>query len=155
MPGALLAGGINTNRALTPPKGGSTFRLQYSYVEADGHGRVRRINRRWLDADLSYQFKTGTGQNRHDLLGYNLSYSYRLFPKVYESADVHELDAVAELNGRYSTSGSHVAFLSPGLQSITERWIFETSLQLPIVQELDSGEPETEYRLVMGFRFQW
>jgi len=28
-------------------------------------------------------------------------------------------------------------FLSLGLQLITERWIFETSLQVPIVQELD------------------
>jgi len=257
-PGLSRAGGINTNLALTPPKGGSILRLQYSFVEADGHGPVQQINssavvgtyvygvepnlalfftvpyvnkqvdkvvprlgrieeadggvadltflakyrfwqkdprpqetlrwaalgglnirsgdsdfssdsydpivgtvfswqrfRGWLDADLSYQFNTGGGENRHDVLRYNLSYSYRLFPKVYESANVHELDAVAELNGRYKTSGSHEVFLSPGLQFITERWIFEASLQLPMVQELDDNESETEYRLVMGFRFQW
>ncbi len=257
-PSAAPAGGINTNLALTPPKGGSILRLQYSFIEADGRGPVRQVNsstvagtyvfgvepnlalfftvpyvnkqvdkvvprrgrieeahdgvadltflakyrfwqrdphpqetlrwaaigglnvrsgdsdfssdsydpivgtvyswqrnRGWLDADLSVQFNTGGGEARHDRLRYNLSYSYRLFPKVYESADVHELDAVAELNGRYTTSGSHEIFLSPGLQFITERWIFETSLQLPVVQELDDREPETEYRLVLGFRFQW
>ncbi len=256
--GTAVAGGINTNLALTPPKGGSILRLQYSYVEADGRGPVEQVNsstvtgtyvfgvepnlalfftvpyvnkqvdkiapqrgrfeeahdgvadltflakyrfwqkdprpqetlrwaalgglnirsgdsdftsdsydpiigtvfswqsdRRWLNADLSYQFNTGGGENRHDQFRYNLSYSYRLFPSVYGSGNVHELDAVAELNGRYNTSGSHEVFLSPGLQFITERWIFETSLQLPVVQELDDTEPETEYRLVMGFRFQW
>lgn len=252
------AAGINTNLALTPPKGGSILRLQYSYVEADGDGPVKQISssvvagtyvlgvepnlalfftvpyvnkqvdkvvprlgrieeahdgvadltflakyrfwqkdprpqetlrwavlggmnlrsgdsdfssdsydpilgtvfswqryRGWLDADMSYQFNTGGGEARHDLLRYNVSYSYRLLPKVYTSSDVHELDAVAELNGRYKTSGSHEVFLSPGLQFITERWIFETSLQLPVVQELADEEPETEYRLVMGFRYQW
>ena len=54
-----------------------------------------------------------------------------------------------------NAEGSHEVFLSPGLQIITKRWIFETSLQLPIVQEFDGGAPEAEYRLVMGFRFQW
>ena len=257
-PRGAVGAGINTNLALTPPKGGSIFRLQYSYVKADGHGPVRQINRStvtgtyvygvepnlalfltvpysnqqvdkvvpqpgrieeahdgvadltflakyrfwqkdprpqetlrwaalggmnirsgdsdfssdsydpilgtvfswqrdrgWLDADMSWLFNTGDGENRHDVLRYNVSYSYRLFPTVYESANVHELDAVAELNGRYSTSGSHEVFFSPGLQLITRRWIFETSLQLPVVQELADDEPETEYRLVMGFRFQW
>jgi len=254
--GVAWAGGINTNLALTPPKGGSIFRLQYSFLEADGQGPVRRIhrsavtatyvfgvepnlalfftapyvnkragriapqigrfeeihdgigdltflakyrfwqkdtrpqetlrwaalgglnirsgdsdftsdsydpivgtvftwqrNRGWFDADLSFQFNTGGGEDRHDELRYNVSYSYRLFPKVYKSANVHELDAVAELNGRYTTSGSHEVFLSPGLQFITKRWILETSLQLPVVQEITG--PETNYRLVFGFRFQW
>jgi hypothetical protein len=48
---------------------------------------------------------------------------------------------------------SHEVFLSPGLQFITERWIFETSIQLPVVQDLDG--PEADYRVVVGFRFQW
>lgn len=258
IPVATFAGGINTNLALTPPEGGSIFRLQYSFVEADGRGAIQRVNsssvaatyihgvkqnlalfftvpyvnkqvdkvvpglgrieeahdgvadltflakyrfwqkdprpqetlrwaaiagmnirsgdsrfssdsydplvgtvftwqrnRGWFDADLSYQFNTGGGDNRHDVLRYDLSYSYRLFPIVYGSENVHELDAVAELNGRYSTSGSHEIFLSPGLQFITERWIIETSVQLPVVQKLDDGMPETEYRFVVGIRFQW
>ncbi len=44
-------------------------------------------------------------------------------------------------------------FLPPGLQFITKRWIFETSLQLPLIQDING--PETDYRFVVGFRFQW
>jgi hypothetical protein len=251
-----LAAGINTSLALTPPEGGSIFRLQYSYLEANGHGAIRQVNsssvtatyvygvkqnlalfftipyvnkqvdkfapqlgrfeeahdgfgdltfllkyrfwqkdprpqetlrwaglgglnirsgdsdfssdsydpivgtvftwqrdRGWFDADLLYQFNTGGGKDRHDALRYDLSYSYRLFPAVYERDNVYELDAVAELNARYMTSGSHQVFLSPGLQFITKRWILETSVQLPVIQDLNG--PETDYRFIVGFRYQW
>lgn len=250
------AGGINTDVALTPPRGGSIFRLQYSYAEAGADGAVRHVNRSgvkgtyvygfrqdlsffltvpyvnrqvdvvkprfgrieeahdgvadvtflakyrfwkkdtrpgetlrwaalgglnirsgdsafssdsydpiigtvfswqrdrgWLDADLVYQFNTGRGESRHDALRYDVSYSYRLFPAVYPEENVWELEGVAELNGRYMTDGSHELFLSPGLQLITERWVLEASIQLPVVQNV-SG-PETDYRLVVGLRFQW
>ena len=43
-PRMTLAAGINTSLALTPPEGGSIFRLQYRYLEADGHGAVRQVN---------------------------------------------------------------------------------------------------------------
>ncbi|MCH7993049.1 MAG: transporter [Planctomycetes bacterium] len=255
-PAMVLAGPINTDVALTPPKGGSIFRLQYIYSESDGSGDVRHVNasimkgtyvyglkgnlalfltvpyvhretdvvkpqlgrfersdsgvadltlvakyrfwqndrrpgetlrwaalgglnirsgdsdftsdsydpivgtvftwqrdRGWLDADLIYQFNTGGGESRHDVLRYDLAYSYRLAPTRFEPGNAWELDAVAELNGRYMTSGSHEVFLSPGFQFITKRWIFETSLQLPIVQDL--AGPEAKYRFVVGLRYQW
>jgi hypothetical protein len=106
-----------------------------------------------LDADLVYQFSTGGGESRHDALRYDVAYSYRLTPARFEPGNAWELDAVAELNGQYTTSGSHEVFLSPGLQFITERWILETSIQLPVIQDLDG--PETDYRLVVGLRYQW
>jgi len=250
------AAGINTNVALTPPKGGSIFRLQWFYTEADAPGAVEQINasgltgtyvyglredlslfltapylnrqvdlvdarlgrieeahdgigdltvlakyrfwrrdprpqetlrwaaiggmsirsgdsdfttdsydpivgtvftwqrdRGWLDADLIYRFGTGHDDFRDDTLRYDVAYSYRLFPALYEPENAWELDAVAELNGRYVTDGSHKVFLSPGIQFITKRWILETSVQLPVIQELDG--PETDYRFVIGLRFQW
>ena len=255
-PAATLAGPINTDVALTPPKGGSIFRLQYIYSEAGGSGEVQHVNtsiakgtyvygfkenlavfltvpyvhrevdvfkpqlgriersdsgvadltllakyrfwqddrrpgetlrwaaigglnirsgdsaftsdsydpivgtvftwqrdRGWLDADLVYQFNTGVGKFRHDALRYDVAYSYRLTPARFEPGNAWELDAVAELNGRYVTDNSHEIFLSPGLQFITKRWIFESSLQLPVVQDVDG--PETDYRFIIGFRFQW
>ncbi len=255
-PAETLAGPINTDVALTPPKGGSIFRLQYIHSESDGSGEVQHVNmsimkgtyvfglkenlalfltvpyvhretdvvkpqvgrfersdngvadltflakyrfwqddrrpgetlrwavlgglnirsgdsaftsdsydpivgtvftwqrdRGWFDADLIYQFNTGGGESRHDSLRYDLAYSYRLAPARFEPGNAWELDAVAELNGRYVTDGSHEVFLSPGLQFITKRWIFETSLQLPVIQGING--PETDYRLVVGFRFQW
>lgn len=255
-PAAVWAGPINTDVALTPPKGGSIFRLQYIYNEADGSGDVQHVNAstvkgtyvyglkenlalfltvpyahretdvvkpqlgrfersdsgvadltflakyrfwqddrrpgetlRWaalgglnirsgdsdfssdsydpivgtvftwqrdrgsLDADLIYQFNTGGGESRHDALRYDVSYSYRLTPARFEPGNAWELDAIAELNGRYMTDGADEVFLSPGLQFITQQWILETSIQLPVIQNLDG--PETDYGLVVGFRFQW
>lgn len=114
-----------------------------------------RLDRQLFDADLLYQFNTGGGQARHDVLRYDLAYSYRLFPAVFEAGKNYEWNAVAELNGRYITDGSHELFLSPGLQFVTEQWALEASIQLPVVQELADDGPETDYRIVLGVRFQW
>ncbi len=62
---------------------------------------------------------------------------------------------MAELNGRYTADGSHEVFLSPGLQFVTSQWVFETSIQLPVIQDLAGDAAEAEYRLVVGVRFQW
>ena len=106
-----------------------------------------------LSTDLVYQFNTAGGESRHDALRYDMAYSYRLTPATYEPGHAWELNAVGELNGRYVTNGSHEIFLSPGLQFVTQQRIFETSIQLPVLQDLDG--PETDYRFVVGLRFQW
>lgn len=247
---------INTDVALTPPKGGSIFRLQYTYSEADRFGEIEHVNastvkstyvyglkedlalfltvpyqnrqvdrfdrefgriedahdgigdltllakyrfwqddrrpgetlrwaalgglnirsgdsefssdsydpilgtvftwqrdRGWFNADLLYQFNTGGSEFSRDSIRYDLAYSHRLIPAVFEPGNAWQLAAVAELNGNYVVDGSHELFLSPGLQFITHRWIFETSVQLPVIQ--DFAGPETDYRFVVGFRFQW
>ena len=249
---------INTDVALTPPKGGSIFRLQYSYSEADGSNDILHVNtstvrgtyvygfqenlaffltvpyanrqvdrfdaqfgrseaahdgigdltflakyrfwqddrrpgetlrwaalgglnirsgdsdftsdsydpivgtvftwqrdRGWFNADLVYQFNTGAGDFRYDALRYDLSYSYRLFPDTFEPGKAWELDAVAELNGRYVADGSHEVFLSPGIQLITKQWIVETSVQLPVIQEFADDRTRTDYRFIVGLRYQW
>ncbi len=253
----VLAGSINSDVALTPPRGGSIFRLQYFYTEADGpsveqvnsstvkgtyvygfteklsffltvpyvnrqvdiviprFGRVEEAHDgiadvtvlakyrfwqddrrpletlRWallgglnirsgdsaftsdsydpiigtaftwqrdrteFDADLVYQFNTGRDEFRHDALRYDMSFSYRLFPSTFAPDSTYEFDLVGELNGRYMTDGSHELFLSPGLQFITERWIIEAAVQLPVIQEFADNRAETDYRVVVGFRFQW
>ena len=66
-----------------------------------------------------------------------------------------EIDAVAELNGRYLTDGSHEIFLSPGVQFVAEHWLIEASLQLPVVRAMAAGRAETDYRLVLGLRLRW
>ncbi len=113
-----------------------------------------RRDRRRFDADLVYQFNTGAGSFRHDEIRYDAAYSYRVWPTKYEPTDAHEFDVVAELNGRYLTDGSHELLASPGVQYITQNWILEASIQLPLVQELAAGRPEQDYRLVMGIRYQ-
>ncbi len=114
-----------------------------------------RRDRNLFDADLIYQINTGSGVFRHDALRYDLAYSYQLAPAVYDPNYNYEWNAVAEINGRYTADGSHEVFLSPGIQYITEQWAIEASLQLPVVQEFSHGGPETDYRLIIGLRWQW
>ncbi len=114
-----------------------------------------RGGRHRLDADLIYRFNTGTGRFRHDALRYDFSHSFRIFPVTFKADQTFELDTVAELNGMYATNGSHEVFLSPGLQFITERWTFETSIQLPVIQDFAGDPPESNYRFVAGLRFRW
>jgi len=82
-------------------------------------------DRGWFDADLIYQFNTGGGESRHDALRYDLAYSYRLTPARFEPGNAWELDALAELNGRYITDGSHEVFLSPDSQLATAKFRIE------------------------------
>lgn len=114
-----------------------------------------RRDRTLFDVDLIYQFNTGGGRFRHDQLRYDLVYSYQFAPAVYNPDYNYEWNAVAELNGRYTTDGSHEVFLSPGIQYVTERWAIEASIQLPVIQEMSGAGPQTDYRLVLGFRWHW
>ncbi len=142
-----LLGGINIR------SGDSDFTSD-SYDPIVGTVFSWRGGRSRFDADLVWQFNTGRGNFRHDFLRYDLAYTHRLFPDVFTSTSTWVLSGVAELNGRYGTDGSHELFLAPGVQFSTERWILEASIQLPVVQEL-GDVPETDYRLVVGVRFQW
>lgn len=114
-----------------------------------------RKDRASLDADLIYRFNTGGGENRHDMLRYDLTYSHRVFPAEYREEDTYQIDVVAEINGRYVTDGTHEVFFSPGVVWSQERVAFELSVQIPTVQDLARGTPETDYRIVTGVRFRW
>ncbi|MFQ5414443.1 MAG: transporter [Phycisphaerae bacterium] len=114
-----------------------------------------RRDRHLVDADVIYTFNTGGGAFRDDALRYDVAYSFQFAPAVYDAAYNYEWNAVAEINGRYTTDGSHEVFFSPGVQYVTEQWALELSIQLPIIQELADNGPKTDYRLVVGVRFQW
>lgn len=126
-----------------------------SYDPIVGLAYSWRHNRAKWDADLVYQFNTGGGEARHDTLRYDLSYSYRIHPQTYDEDTPYEIDLVAELNGRYSTNGSHTVYLSPGVTVGFGDWSMELSVQLPALQDLADNPPETDYRFVAGFRFRW
>ena len=109
----------------------------------------------FFDADLLYQLNTGRGRFSHDALRYDASLALRLFSGTTQRDIAWEFNAVAELNGRYVVNGAHEVFLSPGVQLVTEQLILETSIQLPVIQDLPTGQPETNYRIITGLRFQW
>ncbi len=141
--------------------GGINIRSGDSDVTSDSYDPILgavfswRRDRKAFDADLLYQLNTGGGRSGHDALRYDLAYSYRLVPETFRTTNPYSIRAVAELNGRYLTDGSHEVFLAPGLQLAMPRWVLEASLQLPVVQELADHMPQDDYRIIVGLRFQW
>ncbi len=141
--------------------GGMNIRSGDSDFSSDSYdpiiGTVFSVRRSGVhfDADLLYQFNTGRGRFSQDALRYDASLALRLFSGTTQRDAAWEFNAVAELNGRYVVDGSHEIFLSPGLQLVTEQLVLETSIQLPVFQDLPTGQPETNYRLITGLRFQW
>ncbi|MDT8368986.1 MAG: transporter [Longimicrobiales bacterium] len=102
-----------------------------------------------------------------DLFLYNLAVGARLFPDVYQSMRDQTWVAYLELNGEVSRrdevdgvrnpdSGGHLLFLSPALQWIpTPSLLFEVSVQLPVLQELDGTQLEYDTRVQIGTRYRF
>lgn len=143
-----ILGGVNIR------VGDSDFTTD-SYDPIVGVAWSWRADRNRLDADLLYRFNTGTGLFAHDAIRYDFAWSYRIYPATYEAGQIVSLDTVAELNGLYRTDGSHEVYLAPGLQLSGDGWALETSIQLPVVREVDDDRPENDFRFVFGVRFHW
>lgn len=118
-----------------------------------------------FDLDLTYQFNTEASNYEFgDVLKYNAAYQRRLWPWVLPEKGVYsQLNLVLELNGEYNQkdksqgsivkdSGGNTLFLSPGVQWAAKKWVLETSIQLPIIQDLNGGQLETDYALVTSLR---
>lgn len=82
---------------------------------------------------------------------YNFSVGIPLLEQKYPQK---QLNTFLELNGKYIIDPKvHTLFLSPGLQFIPGRRIlFETSFQIPILQE-NITTNKTNYMLLIGTRF--
>ena len=107
-----------------------------------------------FDVDSLWKFNTGSGIHADDRMDYDLAYLYRLWPRDFTAGGLTSVYAVLELNGQYETNGDHELFISPGIQFVTQRWIAELGVQVPIVQEL-AHRPETDFVVVASFRVQF
>lgn len=119
-----------------------------------------------IDIDSTYKFNTEGANDFEfgDLLKYNIGYQRRIWPfELPEEGIYSQLNIVAELNGQYQAknkssgtkdadSGGNTIFLSPGIQYVTERFILETSIQLPVVQDLNGTQLETDYIVTASMR---
>ena len=82
---------------------------------------------------------------------YNFSVGIPLLPQKYPQK---QINTFLEFNGNYVIDPKiHAIFISPGLQFIPGRRIlFETSFQIPIVQE-NITTNKTKYMVLLGTRF--
>ncbi len=118
-----------------------------------------------FDIDLTYQSNTESNNFEFgDVLKYNLAYQKRVLPQVLPERGVYsQVNLVLEFNGEYAQkdksggsrvkdSGGNTLFISPGIQWASKRWILETSIQLPIIQDLNGSQLETDWTVVTSIR---
>lgn len=92
-----------------------------------------------------------TSNGATDNFLYNFSLGIPLLPHKYPQK---QINSFLEFNGNYLFDpNTHTLFISPGLQFIPgRRLLFETSFQIPIVQE-NITTNKTKYMLLFGTRF--
>jgi len=123
------------------------------------------LNYEW-DYNLTYQFNTEAHNFEFgDVLKYTVAYQKRILPwELPEEGLYTQFNAVLELNGEWKqrnrnesgsvdASGGNTIYLSPGLQIASKRFVAETSFQIPVVQDLNGTQVETDHVIVTSIRF--
>jgi len=131
----------------------------YSPVVGAAYTQIRgrhglNLSAMWKVTTGGNDFPVFPGESTADFGKYDVSYLYRLVPRVYSAETRGAWYAIAELNGLYETNGDHELFLSPGLMYEGRTWALEMSLQLP-VQESVEHRPDTDYMVMAGVRFSF
>tara|TARA_R110002096_G_scaffold342549_5_gene535557 strand:- start:4936 stop:5829 length:894 start_codon:yes stop_codon:yes gene_type:complete len=118
-----------------------------------------------LDASASWKFNTqADGYEFGDEARLDLSFQYRLWPRELGAGVPGFFYAVLESNlvwrdrdrdfgGLVGDSGGFQWFLGPGLQYVTQRWIAEAAVQIPVAQNLNGNSLENEFMATAGIRF--
>jgi hypothetical protein len=120
------------------------------------------------DFDVVYKINTEANSFRFgNTLAHDAAFQYRLRPQTLSASGVPSfVYGVLELNGlwaerdrfrgvKLADSGGYTLFVSSGLQYVTQRWLAEVAVQLPVVQNLNGDQLEINYTLVAGFRIQF
>lgn len=127
------------------------FLFSYSTLKWQAHAQVLGQDNREAD-DVE----------RGNTLRFDTSYQHRLYNKgsdVYfygliETNLIHTNED--EINGveNPNTGGTRL-FLSPALQYVTQDWILEGGIQIPIAQNMNGTALENDYIASVGFRFNF
>ena len=117
-----------------------------------------------VDAQVSYKANTEASDFEFgDVARLDASLQYRLWPRELGSGVPGFLYGVLEANlihqeknetasSKDANSGGLSLFILPGLQYVTKRWILETGVQIPAVQDLNGTALEKDYIFRVGFR---
>jgi len=117
-----------------------------------------------LSQDLAYQVNTGHDDLQFgDVFRHDTGAWFRVWPKESPGWTApRALHVVLELNGVWQAkhrsggtlkdSGGYTLFLSPGIQFVTARWLWEGSVQIPIAESLNGNELGTNWVVTLGTR---
>ncbi len=147
----------SVKRALQPGTGSTDF-----IFELTGGRFTTRYN---LLANIGYRLNTEDDDvSFGDRLFVNTDMEYFLFPWFtrkhgQEVISLLEFSFVHAERDRFQdksvpNSGGNSFFLAPGLQWIvSERFLVETSIQFPLVQDLTGKQPKLDQSVLVGVRF--
>lgn len=120
-----------------------------------------------VDAQASYRANTKANDFEFgDVARLDGALQYRLWPRTLGSGVPGFLYGVLEANLIHRDkdqvsgtndpdSGGLSLFILPGLQYVTKRWIVETGVQIPVVQDLNGSALEKDYIFRAGFRLNF
>jgi hypothetical protein len=121
-----------------------------------------------VDVDLRYKFNREANQfDFGDVFQYNFAFQKRILPVTLPDKGIYsQWNALLEFNGSFAdkneslgaevgSSGGHTLFLSPGIQYVSQRVVYEFSYQQPVVQDLNGNQLETDYKLALSARVQF
>jgi Putative MetA-pathway of phenol degradation len=120
-----------------------------------------------FDSQIKYVANSkARGFERGDAISADTSLQYRLLPNALTASTKGFLYGVIEANVTQlqrdrlggiinPNSGGVLAYLSPGLQYATRRWIAETALRIPVVNNLHGTALAPDYSLVTSVRFNF
>jgi len=121
-----------------------------------------------FDAAAKYRFNTkASGFTFGDEARADASFQYRIFPRTLENSGVPAfvyavLESSLIWNGKNRASGVTDANsggltwnLTPGLQYVTSRFVLETAIQIPAVQNLNGTALESDWTWTTGFRWNF
>ena len=121
-----------------------------------------------FDVAAKYQFNTeASGFTFGDEARADASFQYRVFPRSLESGGVPAfvyvvLESNLIWNGKNSSlgvidpnSGGLTWNLAPGLQYVTDRFVLETAVQIPVAQNLNGTALKSDWVWTAGFRWNF
>ena len=136
----------------------------------------KKLGKFSIDANGLYKFTTNgsQGSNLGEVVNYNLAVSHRLFNQGhfsygkihYESRLAKKIafDIILEANGTWSQKpntfhgfidqnhGGTLVYLSPGFRfTFDNKWVWNTSVGLPTIEDLNGRQKTPALRLVSGF----
>jgi len=120
-----------------------------------------------IDTQLSYQLNNKTNAfQAGDIARLDGSFQYRAWPgtltgkvpgflyAVIETSLIHQQNN--KINGiNDGNSGASRLFLTPGIQYVTRRWIIESAIQIPLIQNLNGTGLENNYIARISGRFNF
>lgn len=117
-----------------------------------------------IDSQVSYKAnREAHGFQAGNVASLDASLQYRLWPRhlgtgvpafLYGLLEANLVHSAMDRNGGTvdPNSGGSTLFIAPGLQYVTQKWIVETGVQIPVSQRLNGTALKNDYIFSTGFR---